>query len=164
MSSNLTRSTTTFQTLTVSRPAKNVITGVQLESKTPVQHGQPWAPCGFCACPRSGLRIQCGSKIGHHGQHFSRLVFAGDDENIWFPNKDVAHPARWRCASAGPDTRRCAPRSRRRSAWCSVASNTSYSGGKPAGLGEASRCDVQANSVDSSGTNPPLIVSRGFMR
>ena len=34
VSSNLTRSTKTFQTLTVPSPVKNVVAGVQLESKT----------------------------------------------------------------------------------------------------------------------------------
>ena len=58
VSSNLTRSTKTFQTLTVPQPATHVITGVQLESKLHFIHGQPWAPFRFRCCPRLGHQAQ----------------------------------------------------------------------------------------------------------
>src|SRR6476661_6713248 len=44
--SNLTRSTKTFQTLTATLLVKTLLAGVQLESKTHLMHGRPWAPCG----------------------------------------------------------------------------------------------------------------------
>ena len=52
VSSNLTRSTKTSQRLTVPPPAKHVITGVQLESKPNLMHGQREA---------SSRRINSGS-------------------------------------------------------------------------------------------------------
>ena len=51
VSSNLTRSTKTFQTLTVPFPAKHVVTGVQLESKPNLMHGQSWAPMWISMLP-----------------------------------------------------------------------------------------------------------------
>jgi hypothetical protein len=93
--SNPSRSTTTFQTLTVLQPAKHVITGVQLESKPKMMYGQPWAPCGFRCCPQLGFRVQRDRRNGQSGHHFSRLLSAGDD-NKRFPYKEVAQCApRW---------------------------------------------------------------------
>ena len=57
VSSNLTRSTKTFQTLTVPQPARHVITGVQLESKRHLMHGQPWALCEFWCCPPLAVHL-----------------------------------------------------------------------------------------------------------
>src|SRR5260370_18323589 len=90
--SNPSRSTTTFQILTVPKPATHVITGVQLESKPHLMHGQPWAPCGFRCCPLSRHSVQQVGKIGHRGHRFSPLLFAGVD-NTCFPYKDVAQCA-----------------------------------------------------------------------
>ena len=93
--SNPSRSTTTFQTLTVPFSATNVLAGVQLESKPILMHGQPWAPCGFRCCPQLGFRVQRDRRNGQSGHHFSRLLSAGDD-NKRFPYKEDAQCApRW---------------------------------------------------------------------
>ena len=93
MSSNLTRSTKTFQTLTVPLPAKNVLAGVQLESKPYLMHGQPWAPCGFLMLPTTRPSCSMRSEHGQCGHRVSRLLFAGDD-NILFPIQESAHRTR----------------------------------------------------------------------
>ena len=158
VSSNLTRSTKTFQTLTVPLLAKHVVTGVQLESKPHLMHGQPWAPRGFRCCPRIGLHHQCDRRNGHRGHRFSRLLSAGDD-NKYFPYKDVAQqPDRLReytrplsVCGMRPDSWREGPSARHRlqqedlwPAWVhfheSGVMRPSGAGKRVAGLKPTSRC------------------------
>jgi hypothetical protein len=71
-------------------PAKNVVSGVQLESNPCFALGHSWAPCEILRLPTNGLHLQCDPTHGHCGHRVSLLLFAGDD-NISFPIQEGAH-------------------------------------------------------------------------
>jgi len=60
-----------------------------VESKPQFRRGQPWAPCGFDACPHLGLYYQRDQRHGRCGHRLRALLFARDDENICFPYKEL---------------------------------------------------------------------------
>ena len=90
--SNPIRSTKTFQTLSPPYPAKYLVTGVQLESKPILMHGQSWALCTDLLLPTVRPAFSMGCKEWAAWAPFCHLLFAGDDNNN-FPYKDVAQGA-----------------------------------------------------------------------
>ena len=84
VSSNLTRSTKTFQTLT----ANTQLEERPPESKRHFDHGQPGPLCGISILPTGAVTNLFVQELGRHGHRFTRLLSSSEDDNIWFPYRD----------------------------------------------------------------------------
>ena len=100
VSSNLTRSTKTFHRVTVPPPARTWLPESNWSPNPKLNHGRPWASCGFRCCPHLGLQRQRDRRNGQLGHRLSCSMSAGDDSKR-FPYKDVAHEARGHGITAG---------------------------------------------------------------